>query len=114
MPSIYGFGGMLLVFALKLYPFIYMYVSGALKKIDVALSEAAESLGCVLPQSSEEAIIIYFRIIVILLNLIIMLLNLECYSVISVIVNSILLRSNVMRYLPSLAGFMLSPFWSLR
>ena len=38
----------------------------------------------------------------------------ECYSVISVIVNSILLRSNVMRYLPSLAGFMLSPFWSLR
>ena len=45
-PSIYGFGGMLLVFALKLYPFIYMYVSGALKKIDVALSEAAESLGC--------------------------------------------------------------------
>ena len=46
MPSIYGFGGMLLVFSLKLYPFIYMYVSGALKKIDVALSEAAESLGC--------------------------------------------------------------------
>lgn len=45
MPSIYGFGGMLLVFVLKLYPFIYMYVSGALKKIDVALSEAAESLG---------------------------------------------------------------------
>lgn len=46
MPSIYGFGGMLLVFSLKLYPFIYMYVSGALKKIDVALTEAAESLGC--------------------------------------------------------------------
>ena len=45
-PSIYGFGGMLLVFTLKLYPFIYMYVSGALKKIDVSLSEAAESLGC--------------------------------------------------------------------
>ena len=46
MPSIYGFGGMLLVFTLKLYPFIYMYVSGALKKIDVAVCEAAESLGC--------------------------------------------------------------------
>ena len=46
LPSIYGFGGMLLVFTLKLYPFIYMYVSGALKKIDAALSEAAESLGC--------------------------------------------------------------------
>ena len=27
-------------------PFLYIYVSGALKKIDVALSEAAESLGC--------------------------------------------------------------------
>ena len=46
MPSIYGFVGMLLVLSLKLYPFIYIYVSGALKKIDVALSEAAESLGC--------------------------------------------------------------------
>ena len=46
MPSIYGFGGMLLVFTLKLYPFIFMYVSGALKKVDVAVCEAAESLGC--------------------------------------------------------------------
>ena len=46
LPSIYGFGGMLLVFSLKLYPFIYMYVSGAIKKIDVAVYEAAESLGC--------------------------------------------------------------------
>ncbi|MBP1966181.1 ABC transporter permease [Paenibacillus aceris] len=46
MPSIYGFGGILLVLTLKLYPFIYLYVSGALKKVDVSLSEAAESLGC--------------------------------------------------------------------
>lgn len=46
LPSIYGFSGMMLVFTLKLYPFIYMYVSGALKKIDVAVYEAAESLGC--------------------------------------------------------------------
>ncbi|MBM7685878.1 ABC transporter permease [Defluviitalea raffinosedens] len=46
IPSIYGFGGILLVFTLKLYSFIYLYVSGALKKIDVSLSEAAESLGC--------------------------------------------------------------------
>lgn len=45
LPSIYGFSGMLLVFSLKLYPFIYMYVSGAFKKIDVAVFEAAESLG---------------------------------------------------------------------
>lgn len=46
MPTIYGFSGILLVLTLKLYPFIYLYVSGALKKIDVSLSEAAESLGC--------------------------------------------------------------------
>lgn len=46
LPSIYGLKGILLVFSLKLYPFIYLYVSGALKKIDVSLSEAAESLGC--------------------------------------------------------------------
>ncbi|MDV4151897.1 iron ABC transporter permease [Clostridium sp. AL.422] len=46
LPPIYGFAGILLVFTLKLYPFIYLYVSGALKKIDVSLLEAAESLGC--------------------------------------------------------------------
>lgn len=46
IPSIYGFKGILLAFTLKLFPFIYLYVSGALKKIDVSLSEAAESLGC--------------------------------------------------------------------
>ena len=45
-PSIYGFSGILLVLTLKLYPFIYLYVSGALKKIDSSLIEAAESLGC--------------------------------------------------------------------
>ncbi|WP_197277463.1 ABC transporter permease [Bacillus sp. FJAT-27245] len=44
-PSIYGFGGILLVFTLKLFPYIYLYVSGALKKMDSSLSEAAESLG---------------------------------------------------------------------
>ena len=46
LPTIYGFTGILLVLTLKLYPFIYLYVSGALKNIDVSLSEAAESLGC--------------------------------------------------------------------
>lgn len=46
MPTIYGFTGILLVLTLKLYPFVYLYVSGALKSIDVSLSEAAESLGC--------------------------------------------------------------------
>ncbi|SCN23232.1 Putrescine transport system permease protein PotH [Clostridium sp. N3C] len=46
VPSIYGFTGILLVFTLKLFPYIYMYVSGALKKMDASLGEAAESLGC--------------------------------------------------------------------
>jgi iron(III) transport system permease protein len=46
VPTIYGFGGILLVLTLKLFPFIYLYVSGALKKIDASLGEAAESLGC--------------------------------------------------------------------
>jgi iron(III) transport system permease protein len=46
IPSIYGFTGILLAFTLKLFPFIYLYVNGALKKIDVSLGEAAESLGC--------------------------------------------------------------------
>lgn len=46
MPTIYGFSGILLVLTLKLYPFVYLYVSGALKSIDISLSEAAESLGC--------------------------------------------------------------------
>ena len=45
-PSIYGFTGNLLVLTLKLYPFIYLYAAGAMKNIDAALIEAAESLGC--------------------------------------------------------------------
>lgn len=45
-PSIYGFTGILLVLTLKLYPFIYLYAAGAMKNIDAALIEAAESLGC--------------------------------------------------------------------
>lgn len=44
--SIYGFAGILLVLTLKLYPFIYLYVAGAMKNIDSVLIEAAESLGC--------------------------------------------------------------------
>ena len=46
MPSIYGFGGIVLVLTLKLFPYIYLYTTGALKKVDASLSEAAESLGC--------------------------------------------------------------------
>ena len=45
IPTIYGFGGILLVFSLKLYPFIFMYVYGALGKIDNTLLEASENLG---------------------------------------------------------------------
>lgn len=44
--GIYGFGGILLVLTLQLYPLIYMYVSGALKNMDNSLNEASESLGC--------------------------------------------------------------------
>lgn len=46
MPSIYGFGGIILVLTLKMTPLVYMYVSGALKKVDNSLLEAAESMGC--------------------------------------------------------------------
>lgn len=45
-PSIYGFLGIVLALALKLYPFIFMYVSGAMEKIDPSLLEASRSLGC--------------------------------------------------------------------
>lgn len=44
-PSIYGFGGMVFVFAVKFFPHIYLYVTGALGSIDVSLEEAAENLG---------------------------------------------------------------------
>ncbi len=46
LPSVYGFGGILLVLTLKLYPYIYLYTKGALKKVDASLIEASESLGC--------------------------------------------------------------------
>lgn len=45
LPSIYGFRGIILVFTLKLYPFVYLYVKGALEGIDSSLEEAAENLG---------------------------------------------------------------------
>ncbi|OBZ14994.1 iron ABC transporter permease [Bacillus sp. FJAT-27264] len=43
--SIYGWHGIVMVFALQFYPHIYLYVSGALKTIDTSLEEASESLG---------------------------------------------------------------------
>lgn len=46
IPSIYGFGGILVVLTLQLYPLIFLYVSGALKNVDNSLLEASENLGC--------------------------------------------------------------------
>ncbi len=46
MPTIYGLGGIILVLVLKMYSNIYLYVSGAMKKIDTSLLEASRSLGC--------------------------------------------------------------------
>jgi ABC-type Fe3+ transport system, permease component len=45
-PDIYGFGGILLVFTLELFPLIFLYVSGALKNMDNSLLEASENMGC--------------------------------------------------------------------
>ena len=44
--SIYGFGGILLVQSLKLYPLVVIYMNGAFKNIDNSLMEASASLGC--------------------------------------------------------------------
>ena len=46
VPSIYGFGGILLVLCMQLYPLVFLYVSGALKNIDHSLLEASENMGC--------------------------------------------------------------------
>lgn len=46
LPTVYGLGGIIFVLTLKLYPFIYIYMKGALKKVDASLIEAAESMGC--------------------------------------------------------------------
>ena len=45
IPSIYGFRGILLVFTVKLFPYFFLYVSGALNKMDASLEEASENLG---------------------------------------------------------------------
>ncbi len=44
-PTIYGPGGIILVFTLHLFPYVYLYVSGALGSIDSSLEEAGENLG---------------------------------------------------------------------
>ncbi|MFA6846113.1 MAG: iron ABC transporter permease [Sphaerochaetaceae bacterium] len=45
--SIYGFGGILLVQSLKLFPLVFIYMNGAFKNIDNTLIEASANLGCV-------------------------------------------------------------------
>lgn len=45
MPSIYGFNGIAMVFVLKLFPYLYLYACGALRKMDASIGEASESLG---------------------------------------------------------------------
>ena len=46
IPDIYGFGGIVLVMTLQLFPLVFLYVRGALKNIDNSLIEAAGNLGC--------------------------------------------------------------------
>lgn len=45
-PDIYGFNGMLLVFTTQLFSLIFLYVAGALSKVDNSLLEASENMGC--------------------------------------------------------------------
>lgn len=44
-PTIYGKDGIIFVFTLHLFPYIYLYTSGAMNSIDSSLEEAAENLG---------------------------------------------------------------------
>jgi iron(III) transport system permease protein len=46
LPSIYGFNGILLVLSTRLFPLVFLYVSGALKNIDNSLLEASQNLAC--------------------------------------------------------------------
>ena len=44
--TIYGFGGIVFVQSLKLFPLVFIYMNGAFKNIDNSLIEAAANLGC--------------------------------------------------------------------
>ena len=46
MPTIYGFGGILLVQSLKFFPLVFIYMNGAFKSIDNTLMEASANMGC--------------------------------------------------------------------
>jgi iron(III) transport system permease protein len=45
MPDIYGFNGIVLVLTLQLFPLVFLYISGALKKVDNSLLEASANMG---------------------------------------------------------------------
>ena len=46
LPSIYGFGGIVIVITCQLFPLVFLYINGALKNIDNSLIEASSGLGC--------------------------------------------------------------------
>lgn len=46
VPTIYGYTGIVLVFSLKFYPFVYLMTESAFSSINKSLEEAAENLGC--------------------------------------------------------------------
>jgi iron(III) transport system permease protein len=45
LPTIYGPAGIILVYTLQYYPFVFLLTSGALSTVDRSLEEAAENLG---------------------------------------------------------------------
>ncbi len=45
LPPIFGPGGIILVYTLQYYPFVFLLTSGALSTVDRSLEEAAENLG---------------------------------------------------------------------
>jgi iron(III) transport system permease protein len=45
LPSIYGYLGIILVFSLKFYPFVFLLASSSLATINPSVEEAAEGLG---------------------------------------------------------------------
>ena len=45
LPSIYGYFGIILVFSLKFYPFVFLLASSSLRTINPSVEEAAEGLG---------------------------------------------------------------------
>jgi iron(III) transport system permease protein len=46
VPTIYGMHGIILVFSLKFFPFVYLMTASALKNVNRSLEEAAHNLGC--------------------------------------------------------------------